>query len=78
MKLAIFPTVSTLSSPSPSETRPPTNSLKNLPSITVVSTPSSGGCQSSFKIPAYLAIAIAVFLLSPVTILTLTPARSQV
>lgn len=74
----MFPTVSTKSSPSPYETSPPTNYLKNLPSITVVSTPSELGSQSEDRIPAYLAIAIAVFLLSPVTILTVTPASWQV
>lgn len=77
MKLSKFPTVSIGSFPYSgfySETNPPTYSLNTFPSITVVSIPSLLGSQPSYKIPASLAIAIAVFLLSPVTILTLTPA----
>lgn len=77
VKFSKFPTVYTALSPSPSVTNPPTNSLKTFPSITVVSISYVSGCQSASKMPAYLAIAIAVFLLSPVTILTLTPALAQ-
>lgn len=46
--------------------------------MTEVSSPVVQGYQQLGNIPAYFAIAIAVILLSPVTILTLTPARWQV
>lgn len=45
MKLSMFPTVSTASSPSPSLTSPPTYYLNTLPSMTVVYTPSVQGYQ---------------------------------
>lgn len=71
LKFSMFPTVSSGSSSVPSLTIPPTNYLNYLPSMTVQSP--SEGSQSSGRIPASLAIAMAVILLSPVTILTLTP-----
>jgi len=65
----------TVSSSVPSLARPPTNYLNYFPYITVQSP--SDSVHSLSKIPAYLAIAMAVLLLSPVTILTLTPASWQ-
>ena len=62
----------TVSSSSPSLASPPTNYLNSLPSMTEQSP--SVSTQSTGRIPAYLAMAMAVLLLSPVTILTLTPA----
>lgn len=56
---------------------PPTKALKSFPSITVLSS-SPLLCQSFGRIPAYLAIATAVFWLSPVIIRTVTPAVWQV
>lgn len=55
---------------------PPTNSLNSLPSMTVQS--SSFSYQFLDSIPHYLATAMAVLLLSPVTILTLTPDCLQI
>lgn len=54
---------------------PPTYSLKCFPTITVQSF--YLGYHPGSRIPASLAIAIAVFSLSPVIILTLTPAWLQ-
>jgi hypothetical protein len=67
----ILPTVSV---PSLYLFKPYTNSLKALPSITSYSYPLTPSFHPLSKIPAYLAMAIAVYLLSPVTILTVTPA----